>query len=343
VNNTLQRLNARHNALLSDLERLSSRNRDLTQVLLQEQPFLEVDFDSDLSDHSFDPDGNSSSDSSYIRTNTRISSTEAALEDLFYLGQGPQTDIPMINRTGVMETRRRRNNSRQQISSSGTNSPTEPQPQLRPQRGQQGRDAVFAAAPALGHASQGGARAVRPGRGRGQGGRRIRPGRRSFATDFALSTPPGLRSYEDSFWSAVGANYHHHQTRGRGRGRNIRAGRARGAGRSLNADGLFGAMLMFRDFNDNDFELLTRLSEMHQPSRGLSQSSIQQMPVSKVTSSQDLGNCSICLCQMEEGQEVMRLLCLHVFHSECITPWLEKNTTCPIDKEDMEKMLHQQS
>ena len=42
--------------------------------------------------------------------------------------------------------------------------------------------------------------------------------------------------------------------------------------------------------------------------------------------------CSICICEFEEGEE-LRLLpaCGHMFHTECILPWLtEKRNACPL-------------
>jgi len=43
-------------------------------------------------------------------------------------------------------------------------------------------------------------------------------------------------------------------------------------------------------------------------------------------------SCSICICEFEEGEK-LRLLpeCGHVFHTECIMPWLtEKKSVCPM-------------
>lgn len=88
------------------------------------------------------------------------------------------------------------------------------------------------------------------------------------------------------------------------------------------------------------YETLMLLHERANERRNAaSQRCISAMPVSVVSQGQDLGNCSICLEQMEAGQKVMRLLCLHVFHKDCIVPWLQRNRTCPIDKEDMEALL----
>jgi len=49
--------------------------------------------------------------------------------------------------------------------------------------------------------------------------------------------------------------------------------------------------------------------------------------------------CSICICEFEEGEE-LRLLpeCGHVFHTDCISPWLtEKRNTCPLCQQKVMK------
>ncbi|XP_059658346.1 E3 ubiquitin protein ligase RIE1-like [Cornus florida] len=42
--------------------------------------------------------------------------------------------------------------------------------------------------------------------------------------------------------------------------------------------------------------------------------------------------CSICLCQYEDGEELHALPCNHHFHSTCIAKWLKMNATCPLCK-----------
>ena len=41
--------------------------------------------------------------------------------------------------------------------------------------------------------------------------------------------------------------------------------------------------------------------------------------------------CSICLSQFDEGDEISILPCLHKFHKICITQWLKMSKKCPID------------
>ena len=46
------------------------------------------------------------------------------------------------------------------------------------------------------------------------------------------------------------------------------------------------------------------------------------------------GNCIICLDDMEKGEEIRALRCMHKFHKNCIDDWLERQNfetlLCPI-------------
>jgi hypothetical protein len=37
----------------------------------------------------------------------------------------------------------------------------------------------------------------------------------------------------------------------------------------------------------------------------------------------------------EAGDELMRLPCMHAFHSKCVAPWLHKAGTCPVCQIDV--------
>lgn len=53
----------------------------------------------------------------------------------------------------------------------------------------------------------------------------------------------------------------------------------------------------------------------------------------------DVGDCAICQETIKIGEKIKRLPCSstvnHVFHSECINPWFESNTTCPVCRSDI--------
>jgi len=39
--------------------------------------------------------------------------------------------------------------------------------------------------------------------------------------------------------------------------------------------------------------------------------------------------CSVCYNCFERGEKIRYLPCKHIFHDDCVLPWLEKNVTCP--------------
>ena len=40
--------------------------------------------------------------------------------------------------------------------------------------------------------------------------------------------------------------------------------------------------------------------------------------------------CSICLCEVNDGQDAILLPCGHMFHDPCVTKWLKIHNTCPL-------------
>jgi len=49
----------------------------------------------------------------------------------------------------------------------------------------------------------------------------------------------------------------------------------------------------------------------------------------------ELSECEFCLEEYKDGDELMRLPCMHAFHSQCVAPWLRKAGTCPICQIDV--------
>ncbi|KAI4972111.1 hypothetical protein ZWY2020_003036 [Hordeum vulgare] len=55
---------------------------------------------------------------------------------------------------------------------------------------------------------------------------------------------------------------------------------------------------------------------------------------------EDAATCSVCLGVFQLG-ETVRLLpaCLHLYHVECIDPWLDAHSTCPICRSDADPTM----
>lgn len=53
--------------------------------------------------------------------------------------------------------------------------------------------------------------------------------------------------------------------------------------------------------------------------------------------------CSVCLSQLEDGEQAKTLGCKHVYHPECIDRWLERSRLCPVCKRDVLTGEHEHS
>uniref|UniRef100_A0AAY3ZYR6 RING-type E3 ubiquitin transferase n=1 Tax=Denticeps clupeoides TaxID=299321 RepID=A0AAY3ZYR6_9TELE len=49
--------------------------------------------------------------------------------------------------------------------------------------------------------------------------------------------------------------------------------------------------------------------------------------------------CTICLSILEDGEDVRRLPCMHLFHQLCVDQWLSSNRKCPICRVDIQTQL----
>jgi len=64
---------------------------------------------------------------------------------------------------------------------------------------------------------------------------------------------------------------------------------------------------------------------------------IQQSQALTVNGRQIDALCVICTCEFEPEDEVTELECdtRHIFHKECLLPWLEKRLSCPTCRTDV--------
>lgn len=64
-----------------------------------------------------------------------------------------------------------------------------------------------------------------------------------------------------------------------------------------------------------------------------SKSAIQALPVIKITNDlmdSDSSQCAVCKDSFELGEEAKQMPCKHIYHSDCILPWLEMHNSCPV-------------
>ncbi|OVA17824.1 zinc finger protein [Macleaya cordata] len=120
--------------------------------------------------------------------------------------------------------------------------------------------------------------------------------------------------------------------------------------------------LLDREFDDLDYETLRALdSDNGSAANSLSEEEINALPVHKykvpgsqrqvlsliivwqkkqdsgkedgnTKSPEDELTCSVCLEQVNVGEIIRSLPCLHQFHANCIDPWLRQQGTCPVCK-----------
>nr|GMD02025.1 E3 ubiquitin-protein ligase SDIR1-like [Ipomoea batatas] len=103
--------------------------------------------------------------------------------------------------------------------------------------------------------------------------------------------------------------------------------------------------LLDREFDDLDYETLRALDADNVPTTpSMTEEEINALPIHKYKKKQeppvnstavakpteDELTCSVCLEQVNEGELIRSLPCLHQFHANCIDPWLRQQGTCPV-------------
>lgn len=64
-----------------------------------------------------------------------------------------------------------------------------------------------------------------------------------------------------------------------------------------------------------------------------SKSAIEGLPIIKITKEMldsDSSQCAVCKDTFEVGSEAKQMPCKHIYHSDCIHPWLEMHNSCPV-------------
>ncbi|KAJ6359277.1 hypothetical protein OIU76_000911 [Salix suchowensis] len=62
-------------------------------------------------------------------------------------------------------------------------------------------------------------------------------------------------------------------------------------------------------------------------------SAVENLPDIKVTKElleSDSSQCAVCKDSFELGEEAKQIPCKHIYHKDCIIPWLELHNSCPV-------------
>ncbi|XP_060762188.1 E3 ubiquitin-protein ligase RNF126-like [Neoarius graeffei] len=82
-------------------------------------------------------------------------------------------------------------------------------------------------------------------------------------------------------------------------------------------------------------QLLNRLGNTGPPPAD--QEMIKNLPTVQITE-EHVGaglECPVCKEEYTEGESVRELPCSHLFHNDCIVPWLEQHDTCPVCRKSL--------
>ncbi|OMO78076.1 Zinc finger, RING-type [Corchorus capsularis] len=81
-----------------------------------------------------------------------------------------------------------------------------------------------------------------------------------------------------------------------------------------------------------------------------SKSAIEALPSVKITKNHlnsEFNQCAVCMDEFEEGAQAKQMPCKHLYHKDCIFPWLELHNSCPVcrhelptDDPDYERRAH---
>ncbi|CAN1172723.1 E3 ubiquitin-protein ligase RING1, partial [Linum perenne] len=69
-----------------------------------------------------------------------------------------------------------------------------------------------------------------------------------------------------------------------------------------------------------------------------SKSAIDSLPTIRITDkdlNSDMNQCAVCKDEFEKGAEAKQMPCKHLYHQDCIVPWLEMHNSCPVCRHEL--------
>ncbi|XP_059113966.1 E3 ubiquitin-protein ligase RNF181 isoform X2 [Peromyscus eremicus] len=88
-------------------------------------------------------------------------------------------------------------------------------------------------------------------------------------------------------------------------------------------------------FNRMDFEDLGLVDWEHHLPPPAAKAVVESLPRTVIGSSNAELKCPVCLLEFEEEETVIEMPCHHLFHSDCILPWLSKTNSCPLCRHEL--------
>ena len=97
--------------------------------------------------------------------------------------------------------------------------------------------------------------------------------------------------------------------------------------------------------NDQDFfEMVRRISEQEAEARARKKraktESVQKLPIVKIeakhckkvigSTEMEPPSCTVCCDAISLGSRGMFMPCGHIYHPDCLNPWLKDHNTCPV-------------
>jgi hypothetical protein len=83
--------------------------------------------------------------------------------------------------------------------------------------------------------------------------------------------------------------------------------------------------------NASDDDILNLLFQQHQPQTPppTSKHFIETCPKISITNPESHDLCLVCQDHYQIGDEALKLPCQHLYHKDCLLPWLQSRNTCP--------------
>ncbi|KAG4152874.1 hypothetical protein ERO13_D04G148600v2 [Gossypium hirsutum] len=69
-----------------------------------------------------------------------------------------------------------------------------------------------------------------------------------------------------------------------------------------------------------------------------SKSAIEALPSVNITKNNlnsEFNQCAVCMDDFEEGTEAKQMPCKHLYHKDCLLPWLELHNSCPVCRHEL--------